>query len=257
MNAVLVVIGLTITTIVEARNRTSGSFKIKGKEETFQKEDLLFLVKMLIPIIIYFVLLTLADGNSSLGMMELIVLSILPFSLIWSMVLHKVDDWRLELTHLVKNRAPNMFNQFSVIISAGLTIYMIETVGLDSQILRFLPGADSDFAYIWYIPAIIVTIFLLAIVGVHQFVALVFVGEMIQPALLGIEPVIFAVTLLVGFVSGMISSSFSGANILMSNLTPPMSPFAIAKRNYSFTFIFMGASVIYLTALNYILVGLG
>lgn len=257
VNAVLVVIGLTITTIFEARGSSGRSTEKDEIEENFQKEDLLFLAKMLIPILIYFVILTIVDGNSPLGMMELIVLSILPFSFIWSMGLGKIDAWRFGLTDLVKNRAPNMFNQFSVIISAGLTIFTIEIVGLDYQILRFLPGVDSDYAYIWYIPIIIVTIFLLAIVGVHQFVALVFVGELIEPAILGMEPVIFAGTLLVGFSSGMISSSFSGTNILMSNLTPPMSSYDIAKRNYSFTVIFIGGSVLYLMIMNYILVGLG
>ncbi|MBM7573558.1 hypothetical protein [Aquibacillus albus] len=253
VNAFIVVLGLVISTLLESRNKWDAPQE-ETKEVTFHKGDWLFLARMLIPIVVYFVILTLIDENLPLGMMELIVLSILPFTLIWSMALQKVKGWWIYLHVLVKDRAPTMFNQFSVIISAGLTIYTIELVGLNHQILSILPGASSDYAAIIYIPVIIVVILLLAIIGVHQFVAIVFVGEVIDPSILGINHVVFASTLLVGFVSGMIASTFSGANILMSNLSPPMSPYVFAKSNYVFTMMFIGASVVYLILVNYLLV---
>ncbi|WP_318503018.1 hypothetical protein [Bacillus sp. T3] len=148
---------------------------------------------------------------------------------------------------------PSFFGQFSVIITAGLFLHTVEALGLSQSLVRFLPGLGTDYSAIFYIPAIIVIVLSLSMLGVHQFVAMIFVGQILKPEAIGVSPAIYASALLVGFATGMLASSFSGASITMSSLLPGTTSYQIAKRNYPFSFTFIAISMLFLILVHYLM----
>ncbi|UFT98781.1 hypothetical protein KO561_16530 [Radiobacillus kanasensis] len=222
-----------------------------SSEDRFLKQDFLFLLKLFVPFLIYFMLLSLIDETFSIGMMESIVVSILPFTITWSFIIKSLRDWGSAFKDMTLTRIPTLFGQFSVIICAGLAIHTIELVRLDYTIIKYLPLTDTTLSPILYIPLIIMVVPLLAVFGIHQFVVMVFIGEILDPALLGINHVVFASVLLVGFVSAMVSSSFSGANLLANNILPEQSAHDFASENYKFVMFFILFSSVLLILINF------
>jgi hypothetical protein len=198
----------------------------------------------------YFLFLIISDGYFDLGIMELIILSVLPFTLVWSILIKKSAGWVHAVRVQIFQQNQHSFGQYAVIISAGLFLHTIEMTGIDERFIKVLPGLGSDAAAYFYIPITIFVVLFLSMLGVHQFVAMIFMGELIDPVQFGIAPTIFASALLIGFASGMLSSAFSGANILLSNLLSGASSYDLGRKNYLFTFIFTCVSTAFLILMN-------
>ncbi|QGH33508.1 hypothetical protein GI584_05520 [Gracilibacillus salitolerans] len=253
INLLITLIGLYISYRLERPSNTESADL--EKQASFNLTDTKFMVYLFVPFVLYFAILFISNSRFSIGMMESIIVSILPVTLIWSLAIRKVKKWWKFLKNQIVRKVPHLFDQFSVIISAGVVIYVLELVELNHMLISLLQGGESPNSGVFYIPATILFILLLSVMGVHQFVTVVFIGELIDPVALGISPTVFACVLLVGFVSAMIASSFSGANILANSLLPFKSSHDFAKRSYRFTILFVIIASIILVIINYFIRG--
>jgi hypothetical protein len=250
INLLITAAGLWLSyRLVKSKAEEAGAEKGKAVE----KPDYKRLFLMLVPLVLYFVFLLSMETVYHLGIMEIIVISILPFTLIWSLFLKKAGEWLTHVKFQIFREAPKSFGLYAVIISASLFIYSLEITGIDDELVELLPWVGSDMAFLFYIPATMLIVVLLSLAGVHQFVGMLFAAKLIDPALFGIHQTVFASSLLVGFVSGMQTSTFSGANILISNLLPSFSSYEIGRRNYLFAMIFIPLSTVVLILINFIL----
>lgn len=250
INLFLVSIGLFLSYYFTKKSRAS-FIQVEEKENDLSKPESRILVAIFAPYCVYFFILLMIDEYSTLGIMEIIVFSILPFTFLWSVALKKVKEWWETFRNQIFEKTPTFFGQFAVIISAGLVIHTMELAGIDEAIVHLLPGVGSNYASFIYIPLTIFFVLLLAMLGVHQFVAMMFAGKLVHPEAFGIDPTIFSSALLVGFVGGMLASSFSGANILMSNLLPSVSSSEFGRKNYLFTIVFILISTLILVIFNH------
>lgn len=253
INVTLVAIGLFLSYYLTKKKRVSfDEMPIREKINT-DKPDFFILVKVFVPICFYFILLLMVDEFFTIGIMDTIVITVLPFTLIWCLVLKKSSEWLSSCKNQFFQQAPKLFSQFSVIMSAGLFIHTFEISGLDEWLFHVLPGAGNPYAAFWYIPISILLVLFLALLGVHQFVAMLLIGNMIHPHIFGIDSTIYASALLVGFVAGMLASAFSGSVILMSSFLPDSTPHQLGRRNYLFTFIFISISSLILVGANLVI----
>lgn len=239
--------------ITEAKgNRDLVPDIVLGKEK-IEKQDLYILAIIFGVFGLFFTFLLISEYFFPIGMMEIILISILPFTFLWGLAIKKVGKWWEAVKTQIFSQTPNAFGQFAVIISAGLLTRTIEITKLNEIFMGVLPGkGESSFGFIYIIVTILI-IFLLSIVGVHQFVAMIFVAHVINPESFGIAPIIFASTLLVGLTSGMVGSSFSGLVITMSSLLKGVPSYEIARKNYAFVFIFIPISTVILILFNFYL----
>ncbi len=253
INLILVVIGLFLSYYLTKRHRLLEEQKTLSEKVLMEKADFVNLAAVFGPFFLYFLLLIYSERFASIGMMETILISVLPFTFLWSLFLKKVNQWWGACRLQVFQQTPKFFGQFAVIISAGLLTHTIEVTGLNQALTSLLPGTtgSSDFGA-FYIPITILLVFILSVFGVHQFVAMIFTSQIIIPETFGINPIVFASALLVGFASGMLGSAFSGATITMSGLLHETS-YKVAQKNYLFVFIFIGISSFLLILINFYL----
>ncbi|AGK53242.1 hypothetical protein B1NLA3E_07400 [Bacillus sp. 1NLA3E] len=253
INLIIIVVGLFLSYQLSKRSRLQISQNIQIEKVIMQKHDYVLLGAIFIPFFLYFIFLLLSERFFSIGMMETIVMSVLPFTFLWSLVIKKVPEWWDTCRLQVFKKTPNFFGQFSVIISAGLLVHTFELTGLNKSLTHMLPGIGTSSFVFLYIPVAILLVLILSILGVHQFVAMIFTSQIIHPGALGINPIIFASALLVGFASGMLASAFSGATITMSGLLQGTSSYMVARKNYPFSVIFIVISSVVLILLNFML----
>jgi len=251
INFVLIAIGLWLSYYFTKKDRDILEHRRLEEKVVMEKQDYFILGIIFIPFCVYFIFLLASERFFPIGMMETILLSILPFTFIWSVVQRKLGEWWDTCRVQIFKQTPNFFGQFAVIISAGLFIHTIESTKLNQSIENMLPGIGNDYSASFYIPVIILIVLILSMLGVHQFVAMMFVGQVIKPEAIGLDPTIYASTLLVGFATGMLASAFSGAAITMSSLLSGTSSYEIAKKNYTFSFIFILISTVLLIIFNH------
>ncbi|SHS25799.1 Uncharacterised protein [Mycobacteroides abscessus subsp. abscessus] len=250
VNMFIVIFGLWLSYYLVKRKIQLMDWKAQEIDLDTKKPNYIKLSQLLLPFAFYFVFVLVADGLSTLGIMELIVITVIPFTLLWSFFLKNITDWWLNFKSLNFQENPKSFGQYAVIISAGLLIYVLEITELDHELVQLLPGTGSEIAAYFYIPITILIVLLLSMIGVHQFVGMLFAGKLINPVIFGIDPTVFSSALLVGFVTGMLASTFSGANILMGNLVPGITSHDIGRENYLFTFLFICVSTVMLIGFN-------
>ncbi|WP_223701201.1 hypothetical protein [Sutcliffiella deserti] len=253
VNFLIVWLGLFISYALTRKKRELMELREQEHEEgslPVEKPNYALLVSGFLPFGAYFLFLIISDGSLELGIMELILLSVLPFTFVWSILQKKTVGWWNAVLFQIFQQNPKSFGQYAVIISAGLFLHTIELTGIDEKFSEVLPGIGLEKAAYFYIPVTIFVVLFLSMLGVHQFVAMIFMGELIDPEWFGIAPTVYASSLLIGFASGMLSSSFSGANILMSNLLSDASSYELGKKHYLFTFIFICISTAVLVVVN-------
>lgn len=249
VNLMLIFVALWLSYTVEKGNRDNPSLENKPINE--EMPDYKRLLSVLVPLCLYFAFLFVIEGTFHFGIMETIALSVLPFTFIWSLFLKDRKGWVEALQNRIFIENPNAYGLYSVIISASLLIYSLEITGIDLVIIQRLPWNGLESAAYFYIPLTIMIIFTLSLMGVHQFVGMIFVANLIDSASFGINETIFASALLAGFVSGMMASAFSGANILISSIIPEFSSLQIAKNNRLFVWLWMGISSFLLILMNH------
>lgn len=250
VNMIIVAFGMWLSYHLGKRQIQLIDWKAEENESDTTQPNYRNLSHLLFPFAFYILFVLIVDGSSTLGIMDLIVISVIPFTLVWSFFLKNTSEWWHHFKSLNFHDNPKSFGQYSVIISAGLLIFVLEITGLDDELVQLLPGTGSEIAANFYIPITILIVLLLSMIGVHQFVGMLFAGSLINPVIFGIDPTVFSSALLVGFVTGMLASTFSGANILMGNLVPGITSHDVGRKNYLFTFLFICVSTVILIGFN-------
>lgn len=211
------------------------------------------LMKISIPFGVYFAVVIILNQSTSFGIIEMLLVSIPPFTFIWFVIQRlSTRQWWLSCKFQVMERTPSFFGQFAVLISGGIFMHLMELAGFKDHVDRFLAMFDMNWAAILFIPLIIVVIVMLSLLGVHQFIGFVFVGQLIDPQIIGIDLLVFANLLMFGSVTSLMISSFSAATMIMSNMLPGTTSNYFAKRNYKYAAILFAFTCLYLTVLNYV-----
>lgn len=253
VNLPLIILGLALSLLFEKKKIDFTERDSFASVVTIEKNDKVMIIKAFLPLIIYFSILMIIDSYSTWDLALSLLVTVLPFSFLWSIFLRDLQNWKTELISQVFVQAPKSFPQFSVIISAGLFVHLLEYSRLSVQIRGLLPVTDTWFSSIVYIPMICIAVLSLSLIGIHQFVSMIFIGGLIDFHALNIHPAVFSSILLIGFVSSMMASSFSGVNLLLSNLLKNVSPSSLARSHYLYVSVFLILSSVLLIGINLII----
>lgn len=254
-NLTLAVIGVCLSSILA--KRAFGNHEVQEHvthQTSFsKKEDIPILLRIFMPFILYIIFLFIAQQYSPYNMVEIIVMSMLPFVIIWSMLISRLREFFQELNVHFTKKITHNYSQFAVLLSAGFFIYMIEKAGIIMKIQASLPAFSSVIEPPIYIIVTLLVMVALSFIGVHQFITFVLVGTIIDPQVYGIHPNIYATTLITGIVICMMTSPFSGINLLMSSLVKDMSSYKIGSYSFWYALLVAGLTIIVLVLVNYIL----
>lgn len=255
MNLVLSIGGLWLSAYLA--KRAYGHEEIEGEESEStpfsMKDDVPILMRIFIPFLLYIIYLLVTNHFTPFNMIEVIIMSIIPIVLIWSLFLSRLREFFHELKLYISTNLPHNYSQFAVLLSAGFFIYTLENVGFIQLAQSSLPSFSPFLEPPVYIVATLLVMLGLSQIGVHQFVTFVLVGTIIDPQLFGIHPNVYATTLMTGITLCMTSSPFSGINILMSSLMSGLSSSQVGRHNTQFVIIFGSAMVVIMMVMNIIL----
>lgn len=207
------------------------------------------ILQIFLAILIFNIVISILEYVFPLSLIILVSLIVIPFSFCWSVLLKKTTDFKNGLKGHFQAHLLKMKEQFFIFLSAGFFISAVKFSGTDKVLNIWI----SDFKnligveiFLFIIPVIPL---LFAFTGLHPAVALALMAEALDPASLGLSPLLLTVSMLGGAVSAFLMGPYNATIGLMSSIVN-QSPFKISNWNISFTSIYLGFVMIYLFALE-------
>lgn len=217
-----------------------------GLEKNKLKQLLLNLVLLLVEVIIGEKLFKFSN------MMLLVSVIAIFHSLIWSILIKKSKEFKASLKnyHFIVLQVKSEVLFF---LSAGFFGVIMANTPIKGYIANFFQSI-SGFSTFILIEIIIIITVLLSSVGIHQVITVTTLALALDPSLLGLSSLTFALTLIAGWTNAMALSPLAPFNIVLSGLLKENS-FAICfKHNKVFGIslvIFSGLYIMLVNAIMY------
>ena len=93
INLILIVFGFVLSYYLTEKGQITNKAGHRTEKVFMDKADFVKLATIIGPFILYFCLLILSERFAPIGMMETIVISVLPFTFLWSVTIKKVRQW--------------------------------------------------------------------------------------------------------------------------------------------------------------------
>ncbi|MBB6454568.1 hypothetical protein HNQ94_003057 [Salirhabdus euzebyi] len=209
------------------------------------------ITKILIPMLLFMICIAILDELFSLGIMFLITVTSIPFSLLYALLTKKFTEYGINLKIHFKKDVPNMAVQFSMLLAVGFFIKVLENSHYIEAILRAIVDYSNTLGTSGILILTTFSVILISVFGVHPLVAITLMGSIIDPIQLGISPLLFGVILLTSFSLSIMLSPFNGTNNLVSIMTGKSS-FLVVKSNLMFSGAFILVIFIFITFINFI-----
>jgi hypothetical protein len=229
-------------------SRTTSSHSDVALPELSRKPllpSLLHLSQILLAVFVMVVAVGLLDKYSQMGMMSAVSVVAIPFAFFWSLAIKKGPAFGVKAKVQMRHQLSQMSDQFSVFLAIGFFVTALNLSGLNHQLnsaFLYLHQMFGTTSFLLLMPFMAMS---LAMVGVHPVIAIALLGESLKPAVLGIEPVLLAVTLIGSAVFTYMLGPFGGTLGLMQTLTRiPSYRLALWNLPYALAYFFILASVI-------------
>ncbi len=217
--------------------------------ETGQNASPKRVIHILAAILIFNVIMSVLEATFDLTFIILVSILVIPFSLVWSLLINKGKEYAVQLLEQFKVVSISMKDQFFIFLCAGFFISTIEIsnsdVVLNQWVLNIVDVIGAE-VFILILPLIPLA---LAFIGLHPAVSLSLVAGSLDPNVIGIAPHILTVAMLIGAVSSFLVGPYNATLGLMSNILKDSS-FKVSNWNLSFTSIYVGFALVYLLLLE-------
>ena len=177
------------------------------------------LAQLLLAIVLMVTAIGVLDRLLHIGMLSVVTLVAIPFSLAWSMALGRSREFARAAVAQMTQRLPRMADQFAIFLAAGFFVSAMHLSGADhavNQAFLALHNALGTRMFLLTMPLMALGA---AMLGVHPLVAIALLGESLKPEVLGIDVALLAVTLIGSSVLTYMLGPFSGTLGLMQSLT--------------------------------------
>ncbi|WP_428909139.1 hypothetical protein [Niallia sp. Krafla_26] len=204
---------------------------------------------ILVAILIFNLFMSFFESTFDLSFLILVSILVIPFSLTWSLMIHKGKEYIVQLLDQLKGISITMKDQFFIFLCAGFfisTIHLSKSNEVLNHWVLTLVDAIGAEIFILLLPLIPLA---LAFIGLHPAVSLSLVAGSLDPSVIGISPHILTVSMLIGAVSSFLVGPYNATLGLMSNILKESS-FKVSNWNLSFTSVYIGFSLLYLLVLN-------
>jgi hypothetical protein len=177
------------------------------------------LAQMLLGIVLMVGLIALFDRLLKIGMLTVVTLLAIPFSLAWSLALGKgVAYTRAAAMHMT-SRLPRLADQFAIFLAAGFFVSAMHLSGVDHAVNQAFLALHQTLGTRLFLLAMPLMALAAAMAGVHPLVAIALLGQSLKPEVLGIDVELLALALIGSSVLTYMLGPFSGTLGLMQSLT--------------------------------------
>jgi hypothetical protein len=175
--------------------------------------------QMLLGIVLMVTLIAVFDRLLKIGMLTVVTLLAIPFSLGWSMALGRSRDYlRLASVHMT-SRLPRLADQFAIFLAAGFFVSAMHLSGADHAVNQAFLALHQVFGTRLFLLAMPLMALGAAMAGLHPLVAIALLGQSLKPEVLGIDAELLALSLIGSAVLTYMLGPFSGTLGLMQSLT--------------------------------------
>jgi len=185
------------------------------------------------------------------SMMLLVSLIAVIYAVFWSVYINKFKEFLQQIKSYDENIL-RVKNEVVFFLSVGFFGVVLANTPVRYVIENFLQGI-STFSTFFLVEFIIVITALLSSVGFHQVVTVTALGLSIEPSIIGLNDITFALTLLSAWTVSMIFSPFVPYNILVGGLLKENTFTLGFKWNRTFGIVVTIFSGLYIALVNMIL----
>ena len=177
------------------------------------------LSQMLLGIVLMVGLIAVLDRLLKIGMLTVVTLLAIPFSLAWSMALgNGIAFTRAAALHMT-SRLPRLADQFAIFLAAGFFVSAMHLSGIDDVVNQAFLALHQTLGTRLFLLLMPLMALAAAVAGVHPLVAIALLGQSLKPDVLGIDVRLLALTLIGSSVLTYMLGPFSGTLGLMQSLT--------------------------------------
>lgn len=170
----------------------------------------------------------------------------------WTLFYEKISFLTKQLKEYVEVKIPNMGNELSLFISAGVFGQAIISIGADDGIVYLLDRIGVDHPILLII-IIIITTSLLTFLGIHPIITITVLAITISTSPVFIEHHrVIAMGMLVSWALSVPISPFSAITLLMAGLTKRNSIEIGLMKNYKFVILLSVASIFFISILHFL-----
>ncbi len=193
------------------------------------------IASILLILLLFIFVVTLVNQILHISFLMAVALTIIPFSLVWSLLISKPRLYIRYSWLNWKKGTPSLNHVILMFLPLGFFNAMITNSSVIDKIQQpFI--ALSEMALLLFI-VIHLTCLILSLIGIHPLVTLSLFGMMIHPLLEVINPISLTIVLITATLSTASVGTFNTTVIIMSSLQQ-INPFQISKTNFVFGLLY-------------------
>ena len=139
------------------------------------------------------------------------------YPIVWTFLIKKQKGLKSELQNYRNHILPNVHNESIMIVTASFFSQMFQLSPFPKYLLTIFEIFTSHSQYI-VVFIVLSLIVLFSLIGIHQIVSVSILASSVDPAVIHLSPILFAVTLTIGWSMGTLLNPVSALNILGTNL---------------------------------------
>ena len=205
--------------LIELRGRPAAAMPPPAPGGPSVGPALRHLGQMLLGIVLMVTLIAVFDRLMNIGMLTVVTLLAIPFSLGWSMALGQSRAYLRAASAHMTSRLPRLADQFAIFLAAGFFVSAMHLSGADHAVNQAFLALHQVFGTRLFLLAMPLMALGAAMAGLHPLVAIALLGQSLKPEVLGIDAELLALTLIGSAVLTYMLGPFSGTLGLMQSLT--------------------------------------
>lgn len=207
-------------------------------ENSYNNETGGRLSSVILGIVLFFVIVFLAEILTPLDMLFIVMLLVIPFSFMWSTLIKKSKQFLNECHDHFSNGILALTDQYYIFLAAGFLISTTRLTGTD-EVIRIVLGNVSEAIgsglFVTLLPLVPLGF---AFLGMHPIVSLSLMVEALNADLLGVSKEVLTISMSSGAVTAFLMGPYNASIGLMSTIVDE-SPYMISRWNRQFTIGFL------------------
>jgi hypothetical protein len=182
--------------------------------------------------------LVLLNRIPRLNLISSLILATILFPLVWSVIFRQVKDWVLSIQTYRRKDFPLKLNEAGLFIAIGFFSEAVRISGGGQPLLKYFMGIIETTGLMGIALTIPLFITLMAMIGINNFVGITFIGSILLPSYVGVDPVFLCLLYVLGGSISIINSPFSIISIITGNLLGTSS-YRVARLNLGYSFLYL------------------
>ncbi len=195
-----------------------------------------------------FIGVVILENILELSFIIIVSLLTLIISVLWMLTLKETIQLKEEIVHYKDNLLPNIHNHMFLIIMAVYLSKMMQLTNTPAYLSELL-SMLTDISLIFTVLFIILSILIPSMFGVHSLIPVIIMATSVSPDALGINPILFAITITVGYSLSSQLSPLSVLSLVTGNLLS-VRPYQLMYWNWKFVMLFLISATLFISVMN-------